>query len=651
METLKLQPEQRGQQKVVSATLPIGTILQGRYQILKVIGLGGMGAVYQVRDRHFQAAQRLCALKEMIVNVNDPSKRRLAAQIFEREANILATLSHPSIPKIHDYFTHEDRHYLVLEFVEGMDLEAVLRVVRTPLPAERVVDWAIQICDVLTYLHCHEPSIVFRDLKPSNIMVRPSNRVVLVDFGIARTINVGDKGTMIGTEGYSPPEQYRGIASPQGDIYALGATMHHLLTRRDPRLHPPFSFSEEPPSRVNPSVSKELEAIIMRALEYDPTARYSSAEEMKAALLRCCAISETSAEAAASLHAPTSVDTRSDSKASAPKPQASQGVPAVTTYSVVPIWRFRCEDEVRSSPVVADGVLYVGCYDNNLYALNAKTGEFLWKYATEGGIAATPCVWKDRVLFGSEDRFFYAVSIRSGRILWTCPTEGRIRSSARVELEHVFFGSDDRRLYAVNAHNGQVVWRFEALEPIRSSPAVGDEMVYVGSDDHHLYAIDLQAGRQRWKFRANRNIISSPVLHGGLVVFGSMDWNVYALDERSGWSVWRFRTNHAVVGSPRIMDEVVYIGSVDGYLYALELDNGRLVWKFNTGSQVVSTPAVTEKSVYVSTLGGDIISINRKTGKEQWRFSAEGPMPSSPYVYEETIYVGSNDHCVYALPA
>ncbi|MCS7259784.1 MAG: protein kinase, partial [Anaerolineae bacterium] len=384
METLKLQPEQSRQDKTTSATLPPGTILQGRYQILKVIGLGGMGAVYQVRDKHFQAAQRICALKEMIVNTSDPSKRRLAAQIFEREANILATLNHPSIPKIHDYFTHEDRHYLVLEFVEGMDLEAVLRIVRTPLPAERVVEWAIQICDVLTYLHNHHPPIVFRDLKPSNIMVRPSNQIALVDFGIARTINVGDRGTMIGTEGYSPPEQYRGIASPQGDIYALGATMHHLLTRRDPRLHPPFTFAEQLPSRVNPSVSKELEAVVMKALEYDPTARYTSAEEMKAALSRCYPASASPAKALESVYTLTPVDNRSDAKVPSSESQTGQGVAALTAQSIVPIWRFRCEDEVRSSPVVVDGVLYVGCYDNNLYALNARTGEFLWKYATEG---------------------------------------------------------------------------------------------------------------------------------------------------------------------------------------------------------------------------------------------------------------------------
>jgi outer membrane protein assembly factor BamB len=641
VETLKLQPS-GDETRPGDATLPAGVLLQGRYQVIKVIGLGGMGAVYQARDTHFKGANRLCALKEMIVTTGELEKYRLATQIFEREASILATLSHPSIPKIYDYFANENRNYLVLEFIQGMDLEHVLRATRVPLPAERVVEWAIQICDVLSYLHQHEPPIVFRDMKPSNIMVRANDRIVLVDFGIARIVNIGRKGTMIGTEGYSPPEQYRGVASPQGDIYALGATLHHLLTRRDPRLHPPFTFAEEPPSRVNSSVSCEMEAVILKSLEYEPMKRYTTSEEMKAALVACRnTVGATAAAGAAPVAAP----------AGQTPPEPSQiEAPAVVAETIVPIWKFRCEDEVRSSPVVADGILYVGCYDSNLYALDAHTGEFHWKYATEGGIAATPCVWKDRVLIGSEDRILYAVSARTGRILWTCPTEGRIRSSARVELEHAFFGSDDRRLYAVNANSGQVVWRFDAMEAVRSSPAVGDEIVYVGAEDAHMYAIDLQSGRQRWKFRANRGIISSPVLHNGLVIFGSADWNVYALDERSGWSVWRFRAGHMVIGSPRIADSVVYIGAVDGVLYALDAATGHQVWKCTVGSQIVSTPAVGSTAVYVSTTGGDLVSINRRSGKEQWRFTAGGPMPSSPFLTETVLYVGSNDCHIYALP-
>jgi len=630
------------------AILPKGAILQNRYEIVKVLGLGGMGAVYQSRDLRFTGVTRLCALKEMTSTTPDPQVRRLAIQNFEREANILASLNHLAIPKISDYFTEGIRSYLVLEYVEGEDLEALMGDTEQMLPQERVVDWAIQICEVLSYLHSQDPPIIFRDMKPSNIMLRPPNHIVLIDFGIARIFESGQKGTMIGTEGYSPPEQYRGIANPQGDIYALGATLHHLLTRRDPRLEPPFTFHEEPPRLLNPVLSEELEAVIIKALEYEPEKRYTSAADMKDALIQC--LGENSREQKPS-HAVGSHPTATQRVAPKAKDLPTAMTPQVPSDTgILPIWEFRCEDEVRSSPVVADGAVYVGAYDNNLYALDARTGEFQWKYPTEGGIAATPFVWNDRVLIGSEDRLLYAISTGTGRILWTCPTEGRIRSSARVEFEHAFFGSDDYHLYAVNAHSGRVVWRFESLGPIRSTPIVGDEIVYVGSEDNHLYAIDLQSGAQKWKFRTNRGITSSPTLHNGLVIFGSSDWNVYALDERSGWIIWRTRTNQMVISSPRILDGVVYIGSADGCLYALDATSGRQIWKYDAGSQIVSNPAVTENAAYLGTIGGDVISVDAKSGKERWRFTTQGKVTSSPFIYEGVLYIGSTDHKVYALP-
>ena len=653
METLHFQGEDESVENssgLDETILPKGAILQDRYEIITVLGLGGMGAVYQARDLRFTGVARLCALKEMTCTTPDPQVRRLAIQNFEREANILASLNHPAIPKIYDYFSEGIRSYLALEYIDGEDLEALMGDTEQMLPQEQVVDWAVQICDVLSYLHSQDPPIVFRDMKPSNIMLRPPNHIVLVDFGIARVFEAGQKGTMIGTEGYSPPEQYRGTANPQGDIYALGATLHHLITRRDPRLEPPFTFHEEPPRLLNPAISADLEAVIMKALEYEPERRFASAKEMKDALVQCMGgdskgrtASQSSSPRPSAVQRKTSDEETAEVRtAIAPQDRSDTGV--------LPIWEFKCEDEVRSSPVAADGVVYVGAYDNNLYALDAKTGKFLWKYPTEGGIAATPFVWNDRVLIGSEDRLLYAISSRTGRILWTCPTEGRIRSSARVEFEHAFFGSDDYRLYAVNAHSGRVVWKFEALGPIRSTPIVGDEIVYVGSEDNHLYAIDLQSGSQKWKFRANRGITSSPILHNGLVIFGSSDWNVYALDERSGWIVWRTRTNQAVVSSPRVVDDVLFIGSADGCLYALDATSGRQIWKFDAESQIVSNPAVTENAAYFGTIGGDVISVNIKSGKERWRFTTQGKVASSPFIYEGALYVGSTDHNVYALP-
>lgn len=616
------------EEEAPEGTLPRDTVLQNRYEIIKILGVGGMGAVYLARDRRFSGVTKPCAVKEMISSAPDPRLRQISITNFEREANILASLSHPSIPKIFDYFSEEDRSYLVLEFIDGKDLEAILQESTTFLPEEQVLEWALQICEVLSYLHEHQPNpIVFRDLKPSNIMLNKSSLIVLIDFGIAKAFETGKKGTMIGTEGYSPPEQYRGVAGPQGDIYALGATLHHLLTKRDPRLEPPFTFHERLPRSINPEVSEATEAVIMRALEYDMEKRFVSALEMRQALLGILPAKE--------------------------RPAISIPTAAITApHEVQCIWKFVCEDEVRSSPRVSEeGVLYIGAYDNNLYALDSKTGEFIWKYPTEGGIPSTPCLWQDRVFIGSEDNIFYAIYTQTGRIAWSCPTGDRIRSSACVAYDHVFFGSDDRQLYALNAKTGRVVWKFEAIQPIRSSPDVLGETVFFGSEDRTVYALNIGDGRVQWKNNTNRGVTSSPAFYEDrLVIIGSSDWNVYALDVQSGWPVWRYRTNKPVISSPAVFGKRVFIGSVDGHMYALDVRSGRVVWKYETEGPITSSPTVAADALYFGSTDGCVYSLEAKTGKLWWRFQTEGPIPSSPTVFDGIVYIGSTDHSVYALP-
>lgn len=405
--------------------LQSGTTLVKRYHIQEVIGVGGMGSVYRARDLHFPNVTKLVAVKEMINMAPDPLVRQTIVQNFEREANLLATLNYPSIPRIYDYFTEEDRSYLVLEFVHGKDLEAIINDTNGFLTEEQVMTWAIQLCDVLSFLHAHRPDpIIFRDMKPSNIMVNSNGDVILVDFGIARTFQVGQKGTMIGTEGYSPPEQYRGEATPAADLYALGATIHHALTRRDPRLEPPFSFAERPLRKINSRVSAELEAVINTALAYNPAERFPNAEAMKEALLSAGRKTGTLSK--------------------------------VTTTSIAPvggikaIWSFKCEDEIRGTPLFHQGLLYIGCYDNNLYALNATDGKFQWKYATEGGVVSRPATYEGNIYFGSKDQRLHVVSARTGKLVWTYVTDGHIHSSPRIAEGHVFIGSDDHDLHAIN---------------------------------------------------------------------------------------------------------------------------------------------------------------------------------------------------------
>ena len=617
METRKLDPMQR------PSLLKPGEILQGRYRIERVLGTGGMSTVYLALDLRFAQVRRLCAVKEMISHIADPRMRALAQQSFEREAALLATLSHPAIPKIFDYFIEGERSYLVMEYIPGQDLESLLQQTGGMLPVEEVVGWALQICDVLHYLHSHNPPIIFRDLKPSNIMVDAQGRVFLVDFGIAKLFQGGQRGTMVGTEGYSPPEQYRGVADPRTDIYTLGATLHHLLTRQDPRLEPPFSFHERPIRRANPAVPEALAQVIMRALEYDPDRRFQSALEMKQALMAAMGMTAASGR---------------------PAPRAEgAGRPR---YRVK--WTFACEDEIRSRPVWAAGVLFVTAYDHNLYALDGADGRLLWKFPTADGIGGAAAVAGDRVLVGSTDRRLYALRVTDGRPLWSLEVGGPIYTTPRIAAGLAFFGADDGFFYAVDLESGRVVWRVNLAAPIRSSAGFHGETLVVGTEDGGVYALDLR-GNLRWQFTARRGVTASPWIDDEMVVVGSWDWRVYALDPRTGWAIWRFRTGRPVLSSPVVADGIIYVGSADGALYALNARTGNPAWRFQAGGQVNAPPCVLGGQVLVGATDGCLYAIDRRSGTALWSFPTEGPIVSAPEVAEGMLYVTSMDRRVYAL--
>jgi eukaryotic-like serine/threonine-protein kinase len=261
---------------------PGGHLQGGRYVIKKILGQGGMGAAVLAND--MRVAGKPVVIKELISDNTDPTQLNEDVKNFEREVETLAYIDHPLVPTVTDHFQEGSHYFMVQEFVDGENLEDRLDRTGQPLPEQDALTYASQVLDILDYLEQQKPPIVHRDIKPANIIIGSKDkRAHLVDFGIARADtarNVKRKQTSaLGTPGYAPPEQYQGNADPRSDLYALAATLHHLLTNRDPRNEPPFAY---PPVRaLNPRLSPETERVLDHALKVDINQRYQSAAAMK----------------------------------------------------------------------------------------------------------------------------------------------------------------------------------------------------------------------------------------------------------------------------------------------------------------------------------------------------------------------------------
>src|SRR5262245_41947136 len=284
-------------------------ILAGRYRITRLVARGGMGAVYQAEDTRLGGAP--VAVKEMSSSFvrGDTEAFERAVADFRREAAMLARLRHPHLPRVSDQFDEEGKYYLVMEFIAGRTLLDILRQVGGRLPIDQALGYSDQLCDVLAYLHSQNPPIIYRDLKPSNVMVvgdgdqglgvggrelgreapnpqppSPNPQLVLIDFGIARFYRPDQAGdtAIYGTTGYAPPEQYgRGQTDARTDIYALGVLLHQMLTGHDPTSTP---FALPPPRTLNPAIPTHVADAIARATAADREARFADIAAFRAAL-------------------------------------------------------------------------------------------------------------------------------------------------------------------------------------------------------------------------------------------------------------------------------------------------------------------------------------------------------------------------------
>jgi serine/threonine protein kinase len=269
-----------------------GALVQGRYRVTVQLGKGGMGAVYQAVDTRLKTN---VALKQMISNSEQLRKQ------FRREALLLARLGHSALPRVSDYFEEADRVFLVMEFIEGVDLAEIIVKQPGPFPRHQVIAWADQVLDAMIYLHSRDRQIIHRDIKPHNLKLRPSGQIAVLDFGLAKGRSTDSSSINFGssvhgyTPRYAPLEQIQDLGTtPRSDIYALGATLYHLITG----LKPPDALTRAAAlvnstpnplilaSEINRAVGPELAAILDRAMAQNPNDRYASATEFRDALRR-----------------------------------------------------------------------------------------------------------------------------------------------------------------------------------------------------------------------------------------------------------------------------------------------------------------------------------------------------------------------------
>jgi serine/threonine-protein kinase len=270
--------------------LPTGHILHDRFRIIRLLGKGGMGSVYYAHD---PVLNRHVAIKQLepALPTSEHATEQLRRQ-FLKEAQILASLHHPNLPRVTDYFIDHDAHYLIMDYIEGQSLQDLLAANKKGFSEDLVLDWADQLLSALEYIH--GKNVIHRDIKPANIRRTTDGRIFLVDFGLVKSYNLNDPRTMtmfhgIGTPEYAPPEQYDpGVHTDQrSDIYALGATLYHLLTGQAPisvtrRTSEPAAFY--PPRQTKAEISPAFEQVILRSMEIERAKRFASAADMHAAL-------------------------------------------------------------------------------------------------------------------------------------------------------------------------------------------------------------------------------------------------------------------------------------------------------------------------------------------------------------------------------
>lgn len=320
------------------------------------------------------------------------------------------------------------------------------------------------------------------------------------------------------------------------------------------------------------------------------------------------------------------------------------------------LWRFKTEGQVKSSPAIGDGLVFVGSSDANVYAIDLASGNRVWAYRTGGDVEAGPCVVDGSVYIGSSDRHLYAFDANSGAFKWKYKTGGKILGSANWTSSpdkrdtRILVGSYDSKLHCVDANSGNLVWAYETDSYVNGAPAVDGERVVFGGCDGMIHVVSLSDGSHVAEIDAESYIAASAVVANGRAYVGNYEETFFCADIIRGKVLWRYpNPDFPFYSSPALGQDVVVVGSRDKRLHCVSRTSGDIVWTFQTGGDVDSSPVICGDKVVVGSGDGRLYVIRLSDGKKVWSYEIGQPIVSSPAVASGIVVVGCDDGYVYAF--
>ncbi|HPZ06553.1 MAG TPA: PQQ-binding-like beta-propeller repeat protein [Candidatus Eremiobacteraeota bacterium] len=645
-------------------TLGRGVILN-KYFIFNLISSELGESLYIVEDRQENS---LKFIKEIITVLPDQKFQSKAIEHFNREIDIISKINHPSIPVITDYFIEKGRfylgYYIVFNFLEGELLERILHSVQKELSISFVIDIVCKISDTLEFLHNSMPPLYCYNLVPSNIIIKKSGNILLTDIPISRPHQGRNIIPLPQRVEFVAPERYEGRMGVSGDIYALGALMHYLLTKI---RSVPFVF--KPVKDVRTDISQELAMIVSTALRLKPEKRYSSALNMKKELQNELEKLDGKGEVekkstsvilpSISYKTVTTLDKSTNQTFSKDKYPVSEIDKNIDTTLLN--WYFQTGDKVSSSPIAVEGTLYIGSDDKNIYALGLQDGKEKWRFRTGNWVSTSPAYYNRRVYVGARDGKIYSLNMFNGKKEWEFHGEESVFFNPAIGNNLLVIGASlykkglhhEDILLAIDAESGSPGWSFKTGGIVHHSPFLLNGIAYIGTEGGSVLSIDLKTGSEIWKYETGGRIYASPVMSEDIVYIACeglfKNGSIILLNAEDGRYIWSIDFEKPFRNSVCVGEDTIYTGSLDNKLYAIDLIEKKILWEFETLGGIRCTPVLFEDVIYIGSDDGNFYALDIYTGKKIWHFETGGSLRSSPVIFGQNIFFGSRDGRVYSL--